>query len=62
VGSGAFSGDAKPPGLDIYRSVDCLSICEIESYMKKGAFTNAYLSDIRVIMTIMRVPMIELLC
>jgi hypothetical protein len=30
--------------------------------MEKTAFTRAFLSNVRVIMTIMCVPMVELLC
>jgi hypothetical protein len=33
-----------------------------ESYMKKLNFTRVYLSYVRVIMEIMRVPLVELLC
>jgi hypothetical protein len=34
VGGGTILGDAKPPGLDIQWSVDCLGTCVTESYMK----------------------------
>jgi hypothetical protein len=34
VGSGSFSGDAKPPGLDIWWSVDHLDTCVTESYVE----------------------------
>jgi hypothetical protein len=34
VGNGAFSGGAKPPGLDIRWSVDRLSTYVTESYME----------------------------
>jgi hypothetical protein len=62
VGGDAFSGDAKPPGVDIWRGVDRPGTCEIESCMEKLAFTRACLSDVRVVMVIMRVPLVELLC
>jgi hypothetical protein len=62
VGGGAFLGDLKLPGLDIYRGVDCLDTCETESHMENFAFTRACLFDVRVIMGIMPVPLGELLC
>jgi hypothetical protein len=34
VGDGAFPGGAKPIGLDIRWSVDCLGTCVTESYME----------------------------
>jgi hypothetical protein len=61
VGSGTFLGGAKPPGLDI-GSVDRPGTCVTESYMEKPAFTRACICDIRVIMVIMRVSLVELLC
>jgi hypothetical protein len=33
-----------------------------ESYMEKTVFTRACLSDVRVILVIMHVPLVELLC
>jgi hypothetical protein len=39
-----------------------LGTCETESYMEKLTFTKACLSDVNVIMVIMRVPLVELLC
>jgi hypothetical protein len=62
VGGGAFLGDAKPMGLDILHGVDRPSICETKSYMEKATFTKVWLSDVRVIMVIMCVPLVELLC
>jgi hypothetical protein len=62
VDGGVFSGDAKPPGLDILCGIDRPGTCKTESYMKKPTFTMACLSDDRVIMVIMRVPLVESLC
>jgi hypothetical protein len=62
VGGGVFLGDVKPPGLDILCDVDRLGICKTESYMEKLTFMRAYLSDVKVIMVIMRVRLIESLC
>jgi hypothetical protein len=59
---GAFPRDAKPRGLDIWHCVDCMATCETKFYMKKPTFTRACLSDVRVIMVIIRVPLVELLC
>jgi hypothetical protein len=39
-----------------------MATCETKSYMKKPTFTRACLSDVRVIMVIIRVPLVELLC
>jgi hypothetical protein len=33
-----------------------------ESYLENSAFTRACLSDVRVILVIMHVPLVELLC
>jgi hypothetical protein len=33
-----------------------------ESYIEKPAFTRAFLSDVRVILVIMRAPLVEFLC
>jgi hypothetical protein len=33
VGGGAFPGDAKPLGLDIWWSVDCMGTCAAECYL-----------------------------
>jgi hypothetical protein len=57
-----LSRGTKPSGLDIWRGVDCPSTCEIESYMEKLVFIWACLSDVRVIMVIMHVPLIQSLC
>jgi hypothetical protein len=57
-----LSGGAKPLGLDICHGVDHPGTCETESYMEKLTFTRACLSNVRVIMAIMCVPLIELLC
>jgi hypothetical protein len=62
VGGGVFLVDAKPPGLDILCGVDRPGTCKTESYMEKLAFARACLSNIRVIMVITRVPLVELLC
>jgi hypothetical protein len=62
VSGGPFSGGAKPLGLDICHGVDHPGTCETESYMEKLTFTRACLSNVRVIMAIMCVPLIELLC
>jgi hypothetical protein len=53
---------AKPLGLDILYGVDHLGTRETESYMEKLIFTRACLSNVRVIVVIMRVPLIESLC
>jgi hypothetical protein len=39
-----------------------LGTYETESYIEKLNFTRACLSDVRVIMVIMHVPMVDLLC
>jgi hypothetical protein len=57
-----LSVGAKPPGLDIWCGVDRPSTCETESYMEKLAFTRACLFDVRVIVVIMHVPLVESLC
>jgi hypothetical protein len=61
VGGGVFSGGggAKLLGLDILRGVHCSGTCKTEFYMEKLAFTRACLADVRVIMVIMRVPLVE---
>jgi hypothetical protein len=55
-------GDAKPLVQDIIHGVDRPGTCKTESYMEKPAFTRTDLSDVRVIMVIMRVPLVESLC
>jgi hypothetical protein len=55
-------GGAKPPGRTVCRDVDRLSPRWTGSCMEKPAFTRVNLSDVRVIMAIMRVPVLELLC
>jgi hypothetical protein len=62
VGGGVFPGDAKPLGLDILLGVDCLGTCKTEFYMEKPTLTRACLSDVRVIMAIMPLPLVESLC
>jgi hypothetical protein len=61
LGSGRWphSTGTKPPGLNIWCGIDRPGICETESYMEKLAFTRACLSDVRVIMMIMCVPLVE---
>jgi hypothetical protein len=54
-----FSGDAKPPSLNILCGVDRPGTCKTKSYMERPAFTRVGLSDVRVIMVIMRVPLVE---
>jgi hypothetical protein len=64
LGSGRWPlfGGVKPPGLDISCGVDHPGTCEIEFYMEKLTFTRACLSDIKVIVGIMRVALVESLC
>jgi hypothetical protein len=54
LGGGTFLEGANPPPpeLDIYHGV-------ADSYVEKLAFTRACLSSARVIMMIMRVPLVE---
>jgi hypothetical protein len=47
------------PRLDIYCGDDRSGTREIKSYMGKLAFIMVSLSRVRVIMTIMRVPLVE---
>jgi hypothetical protein len=56
---GAFSVGARSPRLDICCGEDRLGTREIKSYMEKLAFIRMCLSRVRVIMTIMRVPLVE---
>jgi hypothetical protein len=62
VGGAAFSGDAKPLGLDILCLVHRPNAYKTKSYMEKPASTRVGLSDVRVIMVIMCVPLVESLC
>jgi hypothetical protein len=62
VGGGVFLEDVKPSGLDILRGVDRPGNCKTESYMEKPTFTRACLYDVRVIMVIMCVLLVESLC
>jgi hypothetical protein len=55
-------GGAKLQGLDIWSGVDCPGTCETKLYIEKLAFIRACLSDVRDIMVIMRVALVELLC
>jgi hypothetical protein len=57
---GAFLGDAKPPGLDIYEGVGRLGTYVIEFYMKRIAFTRICLPYVEIIMVCMRVSLTEL--
>jgi hypothetical protein len=59
---GVFPEDPKPPSLNICHGVDCPDTCETESHMENSVFTRACLSDIKVIIEIMRVLLGELLC
>jgi hypothetical protein len=62
VGGGVFPADAKPLGLDILLGVDCLGTYKTEFYMEKPALTWVCLSDVRVIMAMMPLPLVESLC
>jgi hypothetical protein len=62
VGSAVFLGDVKPPGLDIIHGIYHLVTCKTESTWRSPPLQTACLSDIRAIMVIMRVPMVESLC
>jgi hypothetical protein len=62
VGGAVFLGDVKPAGLDILRGVERPVTCKTKSYMEKSAFTRAGLSNSRVIMVMMTVPLVEMLC
>jgi hypothetical protein len=55
-------GGAKPSGLAICLGVDRPCPWWTTSLMRKPSFTRVNLSDVRVIMAIMRVLMEELLC
>jgi hypothetical protein len=58
----AFSRGAKHPGWAICLGVDRSGPRWTGSLMKKPAFTRASLSDVRVIILIIRVLVEELLC
>jgi hypothetical protein len=60
-GGGGRGGGAKPPEWVICFGVDCLGPWWIGSFMENPAFIGASLSDVRAIMTIMCVLMVELL-
>jgi hypothetical protein len=62
VGSGAFLGDMKPPGLDIWWSVYRPCTYVTKSYMEYIIFTRACLSFVTVIMVFMCLPLVEPLC
>jgi hypothetical protein len=57
-----FSRGVKPPGWAICLCVDRPGPWWIRSLMEKPTFTRMNLSDVRVIMAIMRVLVEELLC
>jgi hypothetical protein len=59
---GYLSGGVKPLGQAICLGVDCPGPWWTESLMDKPAFTRADLSDVRVIMAIIRVHVEEVLC
>jgi hypothetical protein len=61
VGGTIFLGDVKPLGLDILCGIDHPGTCKTESYIKKLAFIRVGLSNVKVIMVIMRVPLVELM-
>jgi hypothetical protein len=50
------------PLSGVRSGVDHPGTCETEFYMEKLAFTRACLSDVRVIVVILHVPLIESLC
>jgi hypothetical protein len=52
----------KPLGRAIYLSVDCLDPWWTRSFMENLVFIGVTLSDVRVIMAIIRVLVDELLC
>jgi hypothetical protein len=54
-----LSGGAKDPGLASCHGVDCSSFWWNESFMEKPTFTRACLSDVRVTIEIMCVPVVE---
>jgi hypothetical protein len=55
-------GGARPPGLEIHFGVDHSSPQWTRSSMENHAFIGASLSNVRVIMVIMRILMLELIC
>jgi hypothetical protein len=55
-------GGAKPPGRAICLGVDRSGPWWTGSLMEKPTFTRTKLSGVRAIMTIMRVPVGELIC
>jgi hypothetical protein len=62
VGSAIFLWGAKSPGLNILHGVDRLGTYKTESYMRSPPLPWACLSNVRVIMVIMLVPLVESLC
>jgi hypothetical protein len=55
-------GGVRPPGWVFCFGVDRSVIWWTESFMKNPALIGASLSDVRVIMTIMCIFVVELLC
>jgi hypothetical protein len=60
VSGGAFLGDAKPQGLDIWWIVDHVDSCATELYMEHIVFTQKFLPYVSVIIVFMRVSLVEL--
>jgi hypothetical protein len=58
VGGGAFLGDVKPSGLDIWWRIDRLGTCVTKSYTGLIVLTKACLSYVKVIMTFRRVSLV----
>jgi hypothetical protein len=54
-----FLGGAKPPGQGTRCGVVCLGPCWTKFFMEQNAFTKECLSDVRIIVLIMRVPFVE---
>jgi hypothetical protein len=57
-----FPRGVKPPGRTVYRDVDRPGPRWTRSRMENSAFIGVNLSNVRVIMAIMHVPVIESLC
>jgi hypothetical protein len=55
-----LSGGAKPPGRTVCHDVDHPGLRWTGSRMENPAFTRVNLSNVRVIMAIMRILMVEL--
>jgi hypothetical protein len=62
VVDGAFLRGAKPPWLDIYHSVDRLGPWWTDFFVEKPALIGAHSFNVRVIVVIMRVLIVERLC